>query len=161
MVILGIDPGLEVAGFGVLKKNGAKPQLIDYGYLKQSPRTPVGERVSVFSSFIQQKIIQHNVTHIALETPFLGKNAQTFLKLGYLRGVVYDRAHQHGIIVSEYAPMQVKCSVTGYGKASKEQVARVVMQLFYGLKMPEKYDVTDALALTLCGYWTSSSRLSA
>ena len=157
MVILGIDPGVIVAGFGVLKKGHGNPQLIDYGYLKQSSTKSLIERVGVFGEFIDAKISEHDVTHIALETPFLGKNSQSFLKLGYLRGLVYERAYRNNIILGEYAPTEVKCAVTGYGRASKEQVARMVTQLFPGMKAPELYDVTDALAVTLCGYWQTVS----
>ena len=89
MIILGIDPGLSVTGFGILKKDGHKAFLIDNGYLKMSSTKPIHERVNMFHDFIKSKIETFNVTVISIETPFLGKNAQNFLKLGYLRGIVY------------------------------------------------------------------------
>lgn len=156
MVVLGIDPGVNVAGFGVLKKGKNHPHLIDYGYLKQSSNRSLIERVGFFGEFIDVKISEHNITHIALETPFLGKNSQSFLKLGYLRGLLYERAYRNNIMLSEYAPAEVKNTVTGYGRASKEQVARMIMQLFPGMRRPELHDVTDAVAVTLCGYWQTS-----
>lgn len=154
MVLLGIDPGFRFAGFGVLKKDGPKTFLLEYGLLKLSPDETLSERTKLFYDFFKEKIILHNVTHLALETPFLGKNAQNFLKLGYLRGLLYLLAAQHNLQLHEFTPRQVKLSLTGFGGAQKDQVARVIGQLFPGIKIDElKEDVTDALAVTLCGLW--------
>ena len=153
MVILGIDPGFQFAGFGVIKKDGHKAVVLDYGYLKMNPTKSLDERISIFHDFFADKIQTHGITHLALETPFLGKNAQNFLKLGYLRGILYLLANKNNVQLQEFSPTQVKQSVTGFGGASKEQVARVVLQLFPAMKAPEKADVTDALAVTLCGLW--------
>ncbi len=156
MVILGIDPGFRCAGFGVLKKEGRQALLLDYGYLAMSPSDTLVTRIGEFHNFFEEKVIAHNVTVIALETPFLGKNAQNFLKLGYLRGIIYLLTHKHGLSLQEFAPTQVKQSVTGFGGATKDQVARVILQLFPGMEVPKKEDVTDALAVTLCGLWSSN-----
>ncbi len=153
MIILGIDPGFQFAGYCILQKMNGKTTLLDAGYLKMKPTHSLVERVGQFYAFFNQKIIDLQVNHIALETPFLGKNAQNFLKLGYLRGILYLLASQHSLVMHEFAPQQIKRSLTGSGGASKEQVARVVMTLFAGLKQPEKYDVTDAIAVTVCGLW--------
>lgn len=153
MVILGIDPGFRYAGFGILKKEGRQALLLDYGYLSMSSSDSLVIRVGTFHQFFEEKIKTWNVTIIAIETPFLGKNAQNFLKLGYLRGVVYLLAHQHQTALKEFSPCEVKQSVTGYGGATKDQVARVVLQFFPGMDIPHKEDVTDALAVTLCGLW--------
>ena len=156
MVILGIDPGFRCAGFGVLKKEGRQALLLDYGYLAMSSSDSLVIRIGEFHNFFEEKIIMHHVTVIALETPFLGKNAQNFLKLGYLRGILYLLAHKHALALQEFAPMQIKQSVTGFGGATKDQVARVILQLFPGMETPKKEDVTDALAVTLCGLWSSN-----
>lgn len=155
MIILGIDPGFQYAGFGVLKKEGRQALLLDYGYLRMSSSDSLIHRVGRFHEFFNEKIISYNVTVLALETPFLGKNAQNFLKLGYLRGILYLLAHQHNIPVQEFAPREVKQSITGFGGATKDQVARVILQLFPDMEPPHKEDVTDALAVTLCGLWNS------
>jgi len=152
-IILGIDPGLQVSGYGIIKKEGRSSYLLDCGYLSMSSRKHLSERVHMFFTFFTEKIAQHGITDIALETPFLGKNTQSFLKLGYLRGILYLLAHQHTCVLHEFAPREVKQSVTGYGGASKAQVARVVMQLFPKLPEQKKEDVTDALAITICGLW--------
>ena len=153
MIILGIDPGFSATGYGILKKEGRSCFLLDYGYLGMSPRKHLSERISIFYDFFNDKIPHYQVTDLALETPFLGKNAQNFLKLGYLRGTLYLLAHQHVLQLHEFSPREVKQSITGFGGASKDQVERVIMQLFPKLETQKKQDVTDALAITLCGLW--------
>lgn len=95
------------------------------------------------------------MTDLALETPFLGKNAQNFLKLGYLRGILYLLTDTHKIHLHEFSPREVKQAVTGFGGAQKDQVARMMYQLFPTLTVQKKDDVTDALAITLCAAWKS------
>lgn len=155
MIILGIDPGFSFTGFGILKKEGQQTRLLDYGYLKMSPTKSLAERIVIFHDFFQDKIKQHGVTNIGIETPFLGKNAQNFLKLGYLRGIIYLLSAQHTIPLHEFAPREVKAAVTGYGGADKDQVARMVMRLFPALAAPDKKDVTDAIAVTLACLWSN------
>lgn len=153
MVVLGIDPGFSVTGFGVMKKEGGKTALLDYGALKLSSKDSLSRRTAVFYDFFQAKITEWNVTILVLETPFLGKNAQSFLKLGYLRGLLYLLADRFGLELIEVAPRSVKLAVTGSGAASKEQVARMMTHLFKGLSISGTLDITDALAVTLCGVW--------
>jgi len=153
MIILGIDPGFIAAGFGVLKKDKRQAYLLDHGYLAMVSSKSISVRVALFYDFFLEKVIKWAVTDIALETPFLGKNAQIFLKLGYLRGILYLLAEKNSIALHEFSPREVKQSLTGFGGASKEQVARVIMQLFPQIEKPKKEDVTDALAITLCGLW--------
>ncbi len=153
MVILGIDPGFHYAGFGILKKEGHKTFLLEAGCLTMSPTKSLQERISIFHDFFNLKITTWHVTHLSLETPFLGKNAQNFLKLGYLRGILYLLAYKNNLVMSEFSPREVKQAVTGFGGAGKDQVARVILQLFPKLEHPKREDVTDALAVTLCGLW--------
>ena len=160
MVMLGIDPGFGFAGFGILKKEHNKAFLLDHGYLRLPPSKSLVERTGLFYEFFNQKIQLYSVDHLSLETPFLGKNAQNFLKLGYLRGILYLLASQHKLELHEFAPRQVKLALTGYGAASKEQVAHVIMRLFPNLTAPDKADVTDALAVTLCGVWQHNNIMS-
>lgn len=153
MTIIGIDPGCRIAGFGILRKDTSKIVLVDYGYLRLSPNHHLSKRIGIFYAFFQDKIKRWEITDLALETPFLGKNAQNFLKLGYLRGILYLLSNSYSLELHEFSPREVKQAVTGFGGASKEQVARVMLQLFPRMKPPEKDDVTDALAVTLCGLW--------
>ncbi len=156
VTILGVDPGFGVTGFSVVKTDQGKSFLLDCGYLKMNSSKHLLERTGIFYTFIQEKITRHNVTQIALETSFLGKNAQVFLKLGYLRGILYLLADQHKLVLHEFAPREIKTAVTGFGGASKEQVAMMMLTMFPKLNEfggIEKADVTDALAIALCGLW--------
>jgi crossover junction endodeoxyribonuclease RuvC len=152
-IVLGIDPGFTTTGFAVIKKELQKTLLLDCGFLALPPSQTLAMRINHFYDFFTQKITAFGITDIALETPFLGKNAQNFLKLGYLRGIVYLLINQHGLALHEFSPREVKYSITGFGGADKDQVARVVLRLFPTLAVPKKADVTDALAITLCGLW--------
>lgn len=159
MVILGIDPGTRFAGYGVLQKTAGKATLIDYGCLVLPATKHLSERIAIFHDAMQEKITRYNVTDLVLETPFLGKNVQNFLKLGYVRGILYLLAHKNNLKLHEFSPREIKQAVTGYGGASKEQVARVVCQLFPKAKTDVRHDVTDALAVTLCGLWRGTPSL--
>jgi crossover junction endodeoxyribonuclease RuvC len=153
MVVLGIDPGCRFAGFGVIRKHNGTVYILEHGCLRLSPSKPLTERLALFHDFFAGKIVEHAVTDLALETPFLGKNAQNFLKLGYLRGILYLLAHKNKVTLHEFSPREVKQNVTGFGGASKDQVARVVTRLFPRIGTFEKEDISDALAVTLCGLW--------
>ena len=154
-IVLGIDPGLRISGYGVVKKKGRDAMLVDCGYLSMSPSKSLVERIGIFYNFFLHKINEWHVSDIALETPFLGRNAQTFLKLGYLRGLIYLLSDSHDIVIHEFSPREIKQTLTGFGGAGKEQIARVIMQFFPRLQQQKKLDVTDALAITLCGLWKS------
>ncbi len=159
-VLLGIDPGFRYAGYGILRQEERRTVVADYGYLHLPQTKDLVERTGLFHEFFEKKIVDFSVTHLSLETPFLGKNTQTFLKLGYLRGILYLLSHKHSLVLSEFAPREVKQTVTGFGGASKEQLVTVVGRLFPKLPVQNKYDVTDALAITLCGLWTKKIDLS-
>ena len=157
MIILGVDPGVRFAGYGVIKKQGQLIQLLDYGFLAMPPTKPLHDRVGMFNDFFAHKIAQWHITDLALETPFMGKNAQNFLKLGYVRGILYLLASKNKLELHEYAPTQIKQAITGFGGADKDQVARVIAQLFPRLNAVDRTDVTDAIAVTLCSIWKSKS----
>ena len=159
MVLLGIDPGFTITGYSILKKEEGRTLVLDYGYLKMNSKKHLSERTGVFYSFFKDKIQEYKVTDLALETSFLGRNAQTFLKLGYLRGILYLLADQNKLALYEFAPREVKASVTGFGGATKDQVAVMILAMFPRLNQygkVEKQDVTDALAIAICGLWKYS-----
>lgn len=160
MIVLGIDPGFSFTGFSILKKEGTKTFILEVGYLRLPQQRSLSDRVLLFHDALQERITKFAVTDLALETPFLGKNAQNFLKLGYLRGILYLLAARHSLKLHEFTPSQVKQSVTGFGGAGKDQVARVLYQLFPTLPKSDKYDATDALAVSLCGLWHTNRALS-
>src|SRR5689334_19383179 len=107
MIVLGVDPGLRIAGYSVARREGRKAIIIDYGYLRMKPTSSLAERVSQFHDFFDAKMREHMITDLAIETPFLGKNAQNFLKLGYVRGILYLLSHKHHVQLHEFAPTQV------------------------------------------------------
>lgn len=155
-IILGIDPGLRISGYSVFQYHAHKTVLVDCGYLQLPEDEKIPVRIELFYTFFLKKISQIQATDLALETPFLGKNSQNFLKLGYLRGILYLLAQMHHLNLHEFSPTQVKQAVTGFGGASKEQVARILLQLFPSLPRPKKFDVTDAMAVGLCGLWKNN-----
>jgi crossover junction endodeoxyribonuclease RuvC len=154
MIILGIDPSFTATGYAILRKQQDQYFLIDYGFLGLlTPQDPLQNRIGHLFDFFEQLIIQHKITHISLETPFLGKNAEVFLKLGYLRGALMVLAHRHQLSLREFSPREVKAAVTGFGNAQKDQVAHMVQILFPKLSIIKSRDITDAIAVTLCGLW--------
>jgi len=156
VVLLGIDPGFIVTGYSVIKKSGEKSFVLDYGYLKMNGKKHLSVRAGRFYDFFNEKIAKFEITNLALETPFLGKNVQTFLKLGYLRGILYLLANQHSLQIHEFSPREIKINVTGFGGATKDQVALMILQMFPRLNQfgkIEKKDVTDAMAVAICGLW--------
>ncbi len=152
-LILGIDPGFSFTGFACVIQQLQRTELIDCGVIKLPHSKSLASRTHLFYDFFKEKIEQKKITNLALETSFLGKNSQSFLKLGYLRGVLYLLSSQHNLALHEFAPMQVKGAVTGSGNAPKEQVARVIHQLFPRLPQQKTLDVTDAIAVALCCAW--------
>lgn len=151
--VLGIDPGTRALGFGVMVVKQGGISLVDYGVIELSAKLSLADRLLIIHDELEKKIAQWSVTEIALETPFLGKNAQNFLKLGYVRGIIYLLSSRYTLALIEFSPRQIKQALTGFGGADKEQVARVVLRLFPGLTAPSRYDLTDAIAVTVCAVW--------
>ena len=161
MIILGIDPGLQITGFSIISLVNGKTQLIEVGVLKLKPKDNLQIRVTQFYDFILEKINTYQITVIALETAFIGKNAQSFLKLGYLRGILYLITQKNNLIIYEFAPRQIKQAVTGSGAATKEQVQTMVKRLFPKINNLQTYDASDAVAISLCGLWCLENKYSA
>jgi crossover junction endodeoxyribonuclease RuvC len=155
MLMLGIDPGTRVSGYSLIEYAQGKTIIRACGFLSFKATLPLQERVSLFHDGILALITTHKPQGIAIETPFLGKNAQNFLKLGYLRGIIYLLSHKHGLTLTELSPREVKLAVTGSGSADKIQVARALHAFFPQLATQQKYDVTDAVAVGLAASWLS------
>ena len=153
LIVLGIDPGTRRAGWSIIQYDQSGLRLLAIDTLSLSPTVPLSTRVGIFGEFVAKLLEQYAITAIALETAFVSKNAQTFHKLGFLRGVLYYLAHQKSCKIVEFAPMQVKQAITGWGAAPKDQVARVLHQLFPTLQQQKHEDSTDALAVALAGLW--------
>ncbi len=152
-IILGIDPGTLVMGYGLISVNKSNISLIEMGVLQLSKHKDHAERLQLIFKKMQSLIQVHQPTAVAIEAPFFGKNVQSMLKLGRAQGVAIAAAMVSGLHASEYAPRKVKQSITGRGNATKEQV---LSMLRHTLKFEEDVrfmDATDAVAVALCHHY--------
>lgn len=159
--ILGIDPGTNILGFGIVRVDGAgKPQYVDMGVLDLRKLSSPYDKLEVISEKVAALCDLHHPDHLAIESPFYGKNAQVIFKLGRAQGAAMVAALSRGVSVCEYAPREAKMAICGNGAASKEQVC-LMAQKTLGIKIDNKYlDATDALAIALCHFYRLSSPLS-
>lgn len=154
-IIMGIDPGTNVMGYGVLGVNGKKTEVVIMGVIQLSKFESHYKRLHRIFERVSGLAEQYLPDEVALEAPFFGKNVQSMLKLGRAQGVAMAAVLSRDIPVAEYAPRTIKMAVTGNGQASKEQVANMLRHLL-GLKeeeMPRLLDATDALAVALTHYY--------
>jgi len=155
-IILGIDPGTIVLGFGLVCISGKQLSLIEMGVLKLQKIPDHFERLAKIYSRINALILEFTPDEVAIEAPFFGKNVQSMLKLGRAQGVALAPAFNRGIPVFEYSPRKIKQSITGNGNASKEQVAMMVGNLLKFADIPELLDATDGIAAALCHYFQTA-----
>ena len=154
-VIMGIDPGTNVMGYGVLGINGKTPQVIVMGVIQLNKMESHYLRLSRIFERVTGLVEQYLPDELAIEAPFFGKNVQSMLKLGRAQGVAMAAALSRDIPIAEYAPLSIKQSVTGSGSASKEQVANMLRRILKipQDKMPHLLDATDALAAALTHFY--------
>lgn len=160
-VILGIDPGTNVMGYGVLEVVSGKPRLVVMGVLQLSKFDSHYLRLKRIFERVLSLIDQYHPDELAIESPFVGINPQSMIKLCRAQGVAMAACVSREIPVFEYPPMKIKIAITGNGAAAKEQVAAMLQRT---LKISEadlnpKLDATDAVAIALCHYYTSSKPL--
>ena len=149
-VILGIDPGTVVLGYGIIKETGKKITLETLGVVKMGHLDDHGLKLQRIFKKVLALIEQYNPDCVALEAPFYGKNIQVMLKLGRAQGVAMAAALSRDIPIFEYSPRKIKQSVTGNGASSKEQVAAMLQSLLGFKETPEFLDATDGLAVAVC-----------
>ena len=156
-VIIGIDPGTNVMGYGILGINGKKPQLVAMGVIKLSKFDDHYMRLRRIYERVSGLVKQYLPDEMAIEAPFFGKNVQSMLKLGRAQGVAMAAALTRDIPIVEYEPRKIKMAITGNGAASKEQVAEMLRRILAIDKddMPDFLDATDALAAALCHFYES------
>lgn len=153
-IILGIDPGTNVMGYGVLRVVDNKASLVVMGVIDMRKERDPYLRLGKIFDRVTGVIDEYLPDEMAIEAPFFGKNVQSMLKLGRAQGVAIAAAIHHDIPIHEYAPLKIKLSITGQGKASKEQVAemlRRILNISDG-DMPKFMDATDALGAAYCHY---------
>lgn len=151
MRILGIDPGLDRTGYGVIELNGNGPRLIEAGLIRTPSREALPERLAEVARQLEALIRQHRPDQVAVEDLYsYYKTPQPAILMGHVRGVVLSTAARAGVPVMSYQPTRIKQAVVGGGHASKEQVARLVQVRLKLKGRPVPADVTDALAVALC-----------
>jgi crossover junction endodeoxyribonuclease RuvC len=155
-IILGIDPGTVVMGFGIIEVNGQAIRLLEMGVLKLSARKDAYERLELIHRKVGELILSFRPTGFAIEAPFFGKNVQSMLKLGRAQGVAIAAAIQHGLPVTEYSPRKIKQSITGNGNADKEQVWKMLCHITPIRETPAYLDASDALAVAICHHFQTS-----
>lgn len=152
-IILGIDPGTTIMGFGLIKVVNKKMEFMQLNeLLLQKYKDPYVKLKLIFERTIEL-IDTYHPDEIALEAPFFGKNVQSMLKLGRAQGVAMAAGLSRQIPVTEYAPKKIKMAITGNGNASKEQVARMLQSLLGIKTLPKNLDSTDGLAAAVCHYF--------
>lgn len=154
--ILGIDPGIAIAGFGFVDKKGSKIVPVQYGSIQTEAGTDEGLRLKLIYESMVQLIDKYKPDALAVEKLFFNRNVTTAMSVGQARGVIVLAAVQQGLTVAEYTPMQVKQAVVGYGKAEKRQVQEMVRMVLGLSAVPKPDDVADALAIAMCHAHSSS-----
>ena len=156
-IILGIDPGTTIMGFGLIKVKDKKMSLI----LMNEPNLTKYKDHYLKLKLIFERTISliesYNPDEIAIEAPFFGKNIQSMLKLGRAQGVAMAAGLTREIPIQEYSPKKIKMSITGNGNASKEQVAKMLQSLLKIEKLPKNLDSTDGLAAAVCHFYNSQN----
>lgn len=159
-VILGIDPGTTVMGYGLIKQVGQKLSLLSLGVVKMTHLDDHGLKLQRIFKKTMSLIQEYQPDCVALEAPFYGKNIQVMLKLGRAQGVAMAAALSVDIPIFEYAPRKIKQSVTGNGNASKEQVAEMLKTILQFNETPEFLDATDGLAVAVCHAFQQNSSVT-
>ena len=156
-IILWIDPGTTIMGFGLIKVNGKKMSLILMNELNLTKYKDHYLKLKLIFERTISLIESYNPDEIAIEAPFFGKNIQSMLKLGRAQGVAMAAGLVREIPIQEYSPKKIKMSITGNGNASKEQVAKMLQSLLKIEKLPKNLDSTDGLAAAVCHFYNSQN----
>lgn len=149
MKIIGVDPGTNTTGYGIVTESGGRTGSSGWGAIRLNGADPLPERLARIAGELRKTIAEHKPDCLAMEESFFSKNAQSALKLGMARGVIMLVAAENGLPVHEYPPLLVKQTVVGYGRADKNQV-RALVKAILGLKeTPTPLDASDALAVAI------------
>lgn len=155
-IILGIDPGTTIMGYGIIHIKDNKMELIQMGVLHLSKLTSHEIKLKKIFERTLQLVDEYLPDDVAIEAPFFGKNVQSMLKLGRAQGVAMSAALYRNIPIFEYAPKKIKMAITGRGTASKEQVAAMLKSILNIKEMPKHLDASDGLAAAVCHYFQRS-----
>ena len=155
-IILGIDPGTNMTGYGIIKVTGSKPQMIAIGVIDLSKFDDHYLKLKHIFDRVTGIIDEYKPDELAIEAPFYGKNVQSMLKLGRAQGAAISAALSRSLPIFEYAPRKIKMSITGQGAASKEQVAAMLVNMLNFRDQGIILDATDGLAAALCHFFQSN-----
>ena len=152
-IILGIDPGTNLMGYGVIQAGGKDPVYMDMGVIDLKKSGDAHMKLRMILDRTLKLIDQYLPDEVAIEAPFFGKNVQSMLKLGRAQGVAIAAVLSRDIPVVEYAPRKIKLAITSAGNASKEQVAGMLARMFNLNEIPKNLDATDGLAVAVCHFY--------
>lgn len=152
-IILGIDPGTTIMGFGIIQVLNNQPKLMQLNELELKKYKDHYLKLKYIFQRTISLIDQYHPDEIAIEAPFFGKNVQSMLKLGRAQGVAMAAGLTREIPITEYSPKKIKMAITGNGNASKEQVAKMLQQMLHIKTLPKNLDATDGLAAAVCHYF--------
>lgn len=150
MIVLGIDPGTAVTGYGVVSWDGRTPSLLECGVIRTRAKEALASRLLDIHGGVQELIARHRPDTVAVEDVFYARNVRTTVVLGHARGVILLAAEQAALTIREYPPAEIKKAITGSGAATKEQVQFMVMKLLRLKSAPEPADAADGVAAALC-----------
>jgi crossover junction endodeoxyribonuclease RuvC len=150
MLVLGIDPGTAITGYGLVKGEDDSLTLVDYGAITTSSDRPLPERLQRIYRELTALIQDRQPTAVAVEELFFSKNVRTALSVGQARGVALLVSANAGLPIHEYTPLQVKQAIAGYGRATKDQVQQMVRMLLALDSVPQPDDAADAIAVAIC-----------
>ena len=152
MRVLGIDPGSETLGWGIVEGSGLKYAAVDFGVVKSNPRDPFAARLANIYGGVSAVVESFQPDVVSIEEAFYAVNVSVALKLGQVRGVILLLAEQRHLKIAEYAPRLIKQTVVGYGNAEKHQVQEMVKVLLRMKSVPTPHDAADALAIAICHF---------
>lgn len=159
MVIIGIDPGLAIVGWGVIESVAGSVRPLAYGAITTPAHTPIEERLAMIEADLTSVINKYRPDEMAVEELFFTNNITTGISVAEARGVILCTAHRLGVKIAEYTPPQVKQAVVGYGKAEKHQVIAMVTSILRLPKPPKPDDTADAIAIAICHAQCRSSAM--
>ncbi|MFT6246162.1 MAG: crossover junction endodeoxyribonuclease RuvC [Salibacteraceae bacterium] len=153
-IILGIDPGTTIMGYGIIHVKGKKLTLVAFGIIELKKLATHPDKLKRIFDRLDGLIKEFKPDEMAIEAPFFGKNVQSMLKLGRAQGVAIAASLLHNVPFEEYSPRRIKQAITGSGAASKEQVAKMLQNILKFEEMPKHLDATDGLAVALCHHYS-------
>ena len=159
MIILGIDPGIAIVGYGIIEYSNNRFHVLDYGAITTPAHTPIEDRLETVYRDMNELITAYHPHRMSIEELFFNSNQKTAIAVAEARGVILLAARKNGVQINEYTPLQVKQAVVGYGRAEKQQVQSMITTILGLKRVPKPDDTADALALAVCDAHVGGSRI--